>query len=203
MPILFEPELHPQWIEKDCWTRISNGAKSAKDVFHLPVVGLVSNHTPTSRIVVLRKADIAKRELTVHTDIRSDKIQIIQQNPNISFLFYHAEDRVQVKLNGTAFIETTSPDADEAWLKSKTSSRKRYLAQKGSGALSEFPDDGIPSAFHGRNPNEEETLAGRKYFCIVKSTIHEMEWVWLNHLGHRRIRFDYTTENTTANWLIP
>ena len=203
MPSLFESELHPQWIEKDSWTRIANGAKSSKDIFHLPVVGLVSNNTPSTRVVVLRKVDVVKREITFHTDIRSDKVHFLQQNPNISFLFYHPEDRIQIKLSGTAVVETDSLDAEEAWLKSNTSSRKCYLAQKGSGAITDTPDDSIPSSFLGRNPNKAESEAGRKNFCMVKSCILQMEWVWLNHMGHRRIRFDYTSENLTSNWLIP
>lgn len=182
---------------------MSNGAAYAKDFFHLPVMGSVSDNIPSTRIVVLRNVDSTNRAITFHTDIRSDKVTALQLNPNISFLFYHPDDRIQVRLNGLAVIEYASALADEAWLKSNTSSRKCYLAEKGSGELTNVPEDSLPVAFSGINPSTEESERGRKNFCVVKSTILQMEWVWLNYKGHRRARFQYTTDGLVATWLIP
>ncbi len=191
-------------LEKDCWIKIFNGALRAKDPFHNPVVSNVNEHGINSRIVVLRKADVAKKTIFFHTDIRSGKWKELQANHKISCLFYDMHGRVQIRIAGSASLHHTDNIADEAWAKSSMSSRKIYLGKESPSSKTTTPVSGVPAEFETDNPTEQESEVGRKNFGVACITTNWMEWLWLNSKGHRRASFFY--ENAILaqqNWLIP
>jgi pyridoxine/pyridoxamine 5'-phosphate oxidase len=152
----------------------------------------------------LRKVNIAEKQLAFHTDIRSGKWNDLQQQNKISWLFYDAAARIQIRLNGTAALHHDDKIADEGWQSSTMSSRKIYLGEQSPSAISPLPVSGLPTAFEANDPTPEECIAGRKNFGIVVTTITWMEWLWLNSRGHRRAGFKYLDDGSfTANWLIP
>jgi 3-hydroxyisobutyrate dehydrogenase len=50
------------------------------------------------RIVVLRKADKENNLVQFHSDIRSDKIDMLKKNSSAAILFYDKEEKIQVRL---------------------------------------------------------------------------------------------------------
>lgn len=191
-------------LEKDSWLRLLNGSLKYKDALHNPVVANVNQHGVNIRTVVLRKVNTAKKQLTFHTDIRSGKWKDLQQENNISWLFYDAQERVQIRLSGTATGHHDDEIADEAWEASTMSSRKIYLGEPGPSAISAIPVSGLPAAFETNDPTQEESLPGRKNFATVVTKVTWMEWLWLNSRGHRRAGFKYLDDGSfTANWLTP
>lgn len=113
-------------LEKDSWLRLLNGSLKYKDALHNPVVANVNQHGVNIRTVVLRKVNTAKKQLTFHTDIRSGKWKDLQQENNISWLFYDAQERVQIRLSGTAKLHHDDEIADEAW-EASTMAAEKYI----------------------------------------------------------------------------
>jgi pyridoxamine 5'-phosphate oxidase len=191
-------------IEKDCWLRLLNGSLKSKDSLHNPVVANTSKEIINMRTVVLRNVNTKNKTLAFHTDIRSGKWNELQQNNNISWLFYDAPARFQIRLGGKVTLHQNDSIADEAWLKSNANSRKVYLATLAPSSKTDIPTSGLPAVFESNNPSLEETELGRKNFGIVVTKALWMEWLWLNSAGHRRAEFTYKEDgNFDANWVIP
>ena len=191
-------------LEKDCWVRLLNGSLKGRDPLHNPTVANVNEHGVNLRTVVLRKVNTAEKTLAFHTDLRSGKWSELQENNNISWLFYDVAGRFQIRLAGKASLHQSDEIANEGWLKSNENSRKIYMGEIAPSLQSELPTSGVPAAFETTNPTLEESEVGRKNFGIVITKVNWMEWLWLNSKGHRRATFTYENNgNIKSNWLIP
>jgi pyridoxamine 5'-phosphate oxidase len=133
-----------QAIELDSWQRLVQGSLSSKSDFHLPVVGTVKSNQTILRTVVLRKVWPSEKQLTFHTDIRSDKVNDLTANPSISWLFYSKTHRLQLRLLGTAIIHSNDDITETAWLHTSASSRKCYLSYPKPGSISPQASSGLP-----------------------------------------------------------
>jgi pyridoxamine 5'-phosphate oxidase len=191
-------------VEKDCWVRLLNGSLRARDALHNPTVANTNEHGVNMRTVVLRKVNTIEKTLAFHTDIRSGKWKELSKNNNISWLFYDAAGRYQIRLAGKAMLHLNDRIADESWLKSNENSRKIYMGAVAPSQQSDIPTSGLPIEFETGNPTLEESEMGRPNFGIVITKVYWMEWLWLNSRGHRRASFNYADDNSfVANWLVP
>lgn len=191
-------------LQKDCWNRLLNGSLRYKDPMHNPVVGNINAHGVNLRTVVLRKVLPVKKQLAFHTDIRSGKWHDLELQNNISYLFYDAPVRIQIRLSGPSTLHQNDAIADEAWAATKMSSRKVYMGEIGPSAVTESPISGLSLQLETNDPTAEESMEGRKNFGVIITTVNWMEWLWLNSKGHRRAVFTVNEDETnTANWLIP
>ena len=194
----------PVGLEKDVWMRLLNGSLKYKDALHNPVVANINQHGVNMRTVVLRAVNTTNKQLVFHTDIRSGKWNELQQHNNISWLFYDAPGKIQIRLSGTATLHQDDEVAEKAWTTSTMSSRKIYLGETGPSVIAVSPVSGLPAAFEANDPTPEESRAGRKNFGIVITSVTWMEWLWLNSKGHRRAGFKYFEDGSfSADWLIP
>jgi pyridoxamine 5'-phosphate oxidase len=191
-------------LEKDIWNRLLNGALRYKDPFHNPVVANINDKVVSMRTVVLRNVYPQEKQLAFHTDIRSGKWNQIQNKNNISWVFYDAQARLQIRLAGIATLHQDDSIADEAWAASNLNRRKIYLGENGPSVKVPLPTSGLPASFEIKDPSIEESIAGRKNFGAVVTTVNWMDWVWLNSKGHRRAGFTYNLDGSFyADWLIP
>ncbi len=188
------------------WKLLGRGSKDRKSPLHMPCVGTISpTGLPRQRIMVLRKARKEDRLLRFHTDNRAGKVDDIADGAPISVLGYHPGAKIQLRLSGTARIETDSAAADKAWSETSLFGKRCYLAEPGPGAATDKPISGLASDLEGRKPNEEEVLPGRPNFAILLAEIDQIEWLYLAHTGHRRALFswDATAMEWTGQWLVP
>jgi pyridoxamine 5'-phosphate oxidase len=191
-------------LEKDCWIRLLNGALKGRDSLHTPTVANINKHGINMRTVVLRKVDTKEKTLAFHTDIRSGKWNELQENNNISWLFYDAASRYQIRLSGKASMHCDDTLVDDAWLKNTPHSRKIYMGETAPSKNSDGPTSGVPEVFQSKDPSVEQSEVGRKNFGIIVTKVCWMEWLWLNSDGHRRASFKYNDDNgIEANWLVP
>jgi 3-hydroxyisobutyrate dehydrogenase len=191
-------------IEENCWQLLLTAALHYKHPLHNGIVANVNEKGVNMRAVVLRKVNVEKKQLAFHTDIRSGKWEELKVNPSISWLFYEANLRIQIRLFGTATLHYADAVADNAWSTSTANSKKIYMGEQGPTTQSDSPVSGLSEIFENRNPTDEESEAGRKNFGIVCTTTNRLEWLWLNSKGHRRAGFDYLPNGSIqANWLVP
>ncbi len=188
-------------LEQDCWDRLVSGAVKSRTPFHTPSIATLHQGDVSLRTVVLRKTLPTERELRFHTDVRSPKWQELSQNPSISALFYDGLARIQIRVKGKAFLHHSNEITDEAWQKTSISSRKCYLTRFSPSSFTEESSSGLSENIENENFTLSESESGYSNFGIVSIHVQSIDWLWLNHAGHRRAFFDY--EKGMNSWMIP
>jgi 3-hydroxyisobutyrate dehydrogenase len=190
-------------ILETTWEMLTRGASVAKDPFHTPVLGTVGPDNCNLRTVVLRRVIPDERLLMCHSDLRSGKMRDIQQNSRVSWLFYHPEQKVQLRLVGQATIHTTDRMADQQWAATKLMSRRCYCAPFGPGTLSDKPSTGLPDFLQNRSPAFAESELGRKNFAVISCRSDFLDWLFLRARGHCRAQFSWKDNIVASKWVTP
>jgi pyridoxine/pyridoxamine 5'-phosphate oxidase len=192
-------------IEKLSWRLLYHGALMSKNPMHYMGVATYGTEGINLRTVVLRHADTDNKTLRFHTDTRSQKWQDLQAESRVSLLLYDNPEKTQLRLSGIAELHCGDDLADEAWEKTALYSRKCYLAVAPPSADSELPTSGLPEAFTDMDPNEAETMPGRKNFGVIQVRVHSLDCLNLNAHGHRRAKFTYDEAGKIerSTWLVP
>lgn len=196
-------ENHADILEQ-IWELLSQGVRKASDPFHTPVLGTGSTAGCNVRTVVLRGVEVAERLLLCHTDARSPKFHEIQKNSTVSWLFYHPQEKIQLRITGLATLHTNDARADQQWQASKLSSRRCYCAITGPGTAQNEPSSGLPEKFLERLPSEEESeQLGRQFFSVIACQVGTIDWLYLRARGHQRARFSWQGDHFNATWVTP
>ena len=193
-----------QEIFEDIKKNLTRGVKDRKHAFHTPIISNVDAQGGIdSRVVVLRKFDPANLILNFHTDFRSPKVSNLQKNNKSLFVFYDHKLKIQLRIKTTSSINNQNEKAKEMWDKTRLFSRKCYLTLKDPSSVTEFPEDGIPEHLTGKEPSLEESEQGYKNFTVVENKIDEIDWLYLEISGHRRLKLKFINNEPEYEWLIP
>ena len=188
-------------IKKKIWLMLDDAVTNRSSPFRIPVFVCGDQSDFDGRIVVLRKSDQSNNLIQFHSDIRSDKINILKKNPKASFLFYDKELKIQVRLKVEAIINHKNDVTKQSWEKTQHISRKCYLVDNGPGTISDEPTSGLKPELDNFDYTKEESEEGYKNFTVIQCKIKSIEWLYLAAKGHRRARFDLV--NNKNNWLVP
>ncbi len=185
-------------------TNLTRGVKDRKHAFHNPVFCNVDQDGGVdSRVVVLRKFDPINMILNFHTDYRSPKVSNLKQNNKSMLVFYDHKLKIQMRIKTTSIINYQNEIAKEMWDKTKLLSRKCYLTSKDPSSLTSLPEDGIPEHLIGKEPEFEESEKGYKNFTVIENKINEIDWLYLEISGHRRLNLLFQNNKPQFQWLIP
>ena len=191
-------------IFEDIKRNLSRGVKDRKHDFHTPVFSNINNHNSIeSRVVVLRDFDVENMILNFHTDFRSPKVEDLAKNENSLFVFYDYKLKVQLRIKTISIINNQNLLTEEKWNKTKLFSRKCYLTNKAPSTPTNIPEDGIDISLQGKEPSREESEKGYKNFTVVQNKIKEIDWLYLEASGHRRLKITFKENIKTFEWLIP
>ena len=181
------------------WDELILGLNSGKHPFHIFTVSTVKNNKPDSRSVVLRTVDKENKSISFHTDLRSKKILQIKESENICALFYDKDSKIQLRIYGSASMETNSLLIKEKWNSSKEMSKLCYLNKIPPGEVINESKDYI----YGKEELNNIEL-GIKNFSIINIKISQIDWLSLNHEGHQRMLINYTSNNKIEfDWVAP
>jgi hypothetical protein len=178
----------------DAFARLARGVTDRRSPCHTPTLAtLAPDGAPSLRTLVLRGFDAEARSLRLHTDARSAKAAAIAADPRCALHCYDAAAAVQLRLSGTATLHRDDALAETAWTGSRASSRMCYAIEPGSGTPVEAP----PAA-----PTDPDS--GRPHFAAILLRFSRLEWLQLNHAGHRRACFGWAPDGRlSATWLVP
>jgi len=190
-------------ILNDCWLRLEKGVKSANHPFHSPTLGTIHQGEVEMRTVILRQVIAAEKTLIFHSDVRSPKISQIKNNNHISWLFYDEDARIQIRLKAKATIHHLNDLALSRWEDSRLESRRCYLSQPAPSSFIDFPSDGLPENLDVKNLTVENVADGFNNFVVVETEVTQIEWLFLNHSGHRRATFSYDGNIIKKQWMLP
>ena len=188
-------------IKKKIWSMLENAVTDRSSSFRIPVFTCGDQLDLDGRIVVLRKADSKNNLVQFHSDIRSDKIKKIKNNPKAAILFYDKEEKIQVRLKVDCIVNHNNETTKESWSKTQHVSRKCYLVENGPGTKSDIPTSGLKQELDNLNYTKEQGEEGYKNFTVIQCKIKSMEWLYLAAKGHRRARFEI--DNNKESWLVP
>lgn len=194
-------------VAHDCWRRLQQGADDAAAPFRFPIVATQGlSHAgppvPAARIVVLRGADPTRREVVFHTDQRSLKFAEIAAAARVTFVFYDAQARVQLRLVAQATAHIDDAIADAAWNAAAPSSRRAYRAKRGSGATIDAPFAWDTEKM-GERTDQTNDNAGREQFAAIVCTVLSMDWLELCDPTHRRAIFQAAGDRFLGRWVVP
>ena len=206
MSCLLENKTGHGEILKKIWKHLDLGVLERDHPFHTPVFGTVgASGEPELRVVVLRRFWRKNpRALAFHTHLGAPKISELKNNPNVSFLFYHPQEKFQVRVKGTASIHADGSELhEEQWFETEFFARRCYVGEAPS-QISPKPTSGLPEDLTDRAPTEVESETGRANFAVVFSTIDRLDCLELNVRGHRRSLFVWNENgDLETKWLTP
>ena len=188
-------------IQKKLWFMLDDAVTNRSSPFRIPVFICTDQKDTDGRIVVLRKSDKKNSVLQFHTDLRSQKVNILKKNKNASLVFYDKEEKIQLRVKVICEINNKNSAAEESWKKTQHISRRCYLTDSGPGSISDGPTSGMISKLEDFDYTMEQSEKGYENFTVIKCKIKSIEWLYLAAKGHRRAIFDF--ENNKNNWLVP
>ena len=190
-------------VLEQIWKMLDRGAARYNDPFHWPVLGTAGKEATSMRCVILREFSMSERLLVCHTDARAAKVDEISRSPRISWLFYHPQKKVQLRISGEASLHADDSFADRQWAAAGISSRLNYCAVEPPGTPLDRPSSGLPDFLLKKAPTLLDTEKSRRNFMAIAGRIDSIDWLVLQILGNRRARFQWDATGLKATWLVP
>ena len=152
-------------ILKKIWKHLDMGTLDRKHPFHTSGFrNCRQNCVPIVRVVVLRRFWRKPPRLAFHTHIGAPKIREINQITDVSWLFYHVEEKLQVRIDGKADIHTDDDLAEEQWLATGFFSRRCYIGEAPS-QISKKPTNGLPEDLTEQRTDQRRIRSRTRQFC--------------------------------------
>ena len=185
------------------WNLLDLGLKNRNAPFHIPVFICGEKKEFDGRIIVLRGIDKNEKKLWFHSDIRSNKVEILKSNPKATLLFYDKTEKIQLRIGGFAKINYQNEMTKKSWKKTVHMSRQCYLGDKAPGSFVSLPTSGLTNEVDNLKYTIEESETGYTNFCVIETFIKSIEWLYLAAKGHRRAQFSLNKKKLEKKWLIP
>ena len=190
-------------IQAKIWSMLEDAVLNRKSDFRTPIFISSNNDEPDGRVVVLRGADKNQYSLSFHSDYRSNKVNLLMQNPKGALVFYDKKEKIQLRIKVECSINFKNNISKKAWEKTQQISRKCYLASLAPGTKLEEPGSSIDKKFEAFEYSFEESEMGEDNFCVVTCKIITIEWLYLSVKGHRRAKIYFDKQENNFNWLVP
>ena len=190
-------------IQVKIWSMLEEGVLNRKSDFRTPIFISSNNDEPDGRVVVLRGADKNQYSLSFHSDYRSNKVNLLKENPKGALVFYDKKEKIQLRIKVDCTINFKNNISKTAWKKTQQISRKCYLASLAPGTKLEEPGSSIDKKFEAFEYSFEESEMGEDNFCVVTCKIISIEWLYLSVKGHRRAKIYFDKQENHFNWLVP
>lgn len=172
----------------------SRGVADRRSPFRTPSIATAGpDGVPAIRTMVLRGFDPAARRLTLHSDRRAAKLADIARNPRVAVHVYDARASVQLRLSALAAVHMDDATARAAWDAIPPPGRAIYAINPAPGTAVKQPP-----------PPATDADAAFAHFAVLALIFDSLEWLWLDHAGHRRARFTWNPDGSHhATWLVP
>jgi hypothetical protein len=170
------------------WSILGRGVADAKHPARRPTFATVSPiGWPEARTVVLRSADAKTANVTVHTDLYSDKIKSLQKSPRAALHIWVPQQNLQIRLQ--ADVTITQDDATRAlWDKIPDHAQQSYGVTPPPGAAIETALDYV------KDPDPAT-------FAVLDCAIAHIDLVYLGD-NHRRVAYS-RAKDWQGQWLSP
>ncbi|MDR5826651.1 pyridoxamine 5'-phosphate oxidase family protein [Caballeronia sp. LP006] len=185
------------------WSHLLSGAnpgreRSAYTLMQFATVGL--DGAPKLRTVVMRRAIQDRALVSFHTDVRSEKVAEIEQEPNVSALVGDWSAGIQIRLEGRAQQVIDDDERLAVWNASRPGSLALYRAPLPPGTLVDSPPDA--------RPKPDDTTAhtqtdGFEHFCLIDVIVSKIDFLDVSGEMHRRANFWLERNEWHGHWIAP
>lgn len=190
-------------VLEQVWAMLLPAAKDPYNPLHLSILANVGQHGCHMRAVLLHEVWPTERTLICYSQLRSSKIEEIQKDPRIKWLFYHPQQHIQIQLAGTATVHSDDTLAAQQWAALPPPERIFYLYEKRLATPSPEPISGLPDYLLDRSPTMEESEAGRKNFAVISCKVNFVDWLQVRQKGgNLRAQFVWQAEQLKATWVV-
>ncbi|NBC09506.1 MAG: hypothetical protein GVY26_20130 [Bacteroidetes bacterium] len=186
----------------DCWHLLAKAAIKRKGDYQTPVIGTLGEGQAELRTVVLREVDMPGRKLIFFTDARSAKTQELEQSPRLSWLFWDARKKVQMRMYGEAECHRTDQVCRQYWEKLPVQGRKSYASTLAPGSPVDTDMTGLPNHWSD-NMQLEDTEYAFDHFMVVVCQVGQVELLHLHQEGHQRAAYHWENGGWDGQWVIP
>ena len=170
------------------WQHLGRGVADRHHPARHPTFATVgAKGWPEARTVVLRRADQEARQLEVHTDLHSSKMESLGAAPRAAFHVWVEKQRLQIRAQAEVKV-LSGHDVAELWAKVPDSSRQSY-------GITPPPGTPIAEALDYVKEPDQAT------FAVLRCSLIHLDLV---HLGqdHRRVQFT-KLRDWEGEWLAP
>jgi hypothetical protein len=190
-------------VLEQIWMMLDRGVTHYNDPFHWPVLGTGGKEGTGMRCVILREFLLSERLLVCHTDARAAKVHEIAKSARVTWLFYHPQRKVQLRISGEASLHTDDSFADRQWNAIGIATRLNYCAVEPPGTPLDRPSSGLPDFLLKKAPTVLDTEKSRRNFMAIACRIDSIDWLVLQVMGNRRARFEWDKTGMKSTWLVP
>jgi pyridoxine/pyridoxamine 5'-phosphate oxidase len=183
------------------WDLLFRAAQSRNDPMRTPMMATYDGKNCHLRTIVLRKVDKEARQLLFFTDIRSPKALQLKAHPNTAITFWHPARKIQLRIQGSAYLEQSSEEARQHWDHLSVRGRESYATIQPPGELSTKDTTGLPTNWSAELPKKETDFAFSN-FTLIKVRIEAVDALHLHSEGHQRASFEWKKEEWEMKWLI-
>lgn len=194
---------HIDEVLRDIWRVLARGVLRKQDDLNTPAIATFNGRAGSLRTVVLRQVDIGNRTLVFYTDIRSRKIADLREDPRMCWLFYHRDERFQIRADGHARIHHGDEVASIHWRELSAWGRRAYGALAAPGSVLDQPGDALPRHWKGPVIDPDATEYAAENFAVVICEVDSFDWLNLHVHGHQRARFGWSAGQWHGQWLVP
>lgn len=173
------------------WRELEQGTRAAGHPWRTPVLA-TEGDAGGARVVVLRRVEVETGVLEFHTDARSPKVGALSRSPWVTWVFYSAETKVQVRVRALGVVHIGDAVAQAAWQWVPEGSRSNYTTELAPGTSMEAPGNG-----------HDFRDAMEHHFALVRCRVESFDWLWLGDTGHRRARWSRADEGWRGEWVMP
>ncbi|MBB4567687.1 pyridoxamine 5'-phosphate oxidase family protein [Rhizobium leucaenae] len=184
-------------IDAAAWAELEVSATGSQSGFrYVNLCSVDAFGRPQARMVVLRRADGARRLMEIHTDIRSAKWQEICAKPAVTILGFSEQSRLQLRFQGSAELHGPGSElANEAWDRLSPWTRSTYSGGPPGENVGEISPTGETNG----------DAEGRAFFGVLIFQAETMDWFQLRQAENRRAVFRYDDRGVPADarWINP
>jgi len=188
-------------IDGSAWAELAAATDRPESGFrYLNLCSVDANARPQARMVVLRRVDVARRELEIHTDVRSPKWRELSAHPHVTVLGFCAQARLQLRLQGVTELHAPGSErAELAWEMLPAWTRQTYM---GGPPGDERAFDVIGEVAPSPAAHEAD---GKTHFGVVTFRAETLDWFELRRQDNRRACFVYDVEGAlvSSQWVNP
>lgn len=181
-------------IADEAWRRLAQAGDDPSHAMRVMVMATVGNGgSPDARIMVLRGADRQLGRLWFYTDLRSPKVQQLRNCPAVTAVAWDAACGVQLRIGGTATIDSSSPLADDHWRQASLGLQVLLQSPDDPGRPLPQPDPRLMGMKTAMDADDEATA--RRNFAVIEIRIAAIEWLQVCDDDQRR-----AIMNSATHW---
>lgn len=171
------------------WDRLSAGASSGQAAARHPTLATHGlSGWPEMRSVVLRAVDRRAGQVEVHTDVASEKVSELRDNPRAGLHVWDPAASLQIRLRGV-MRERPRAELPSLWDRVPDAARTVYGGHPYPGYVIKSPFD-----------HQDDPALDR--FAVLQFQIAEIELLLIAPDKHRRALFRATSD-FAGQWLAP